>query len=100
MLSQGIYHLQKTLGLGERYYKEYEDESNIIINLAIPGATRSTEFKITINRYRVKIVFEGNDFCNSFLYIYPLADRINKLEATADLDDGILTVVLPKIRKY
>ena len=96
MLSKGMYHLQKTLGLGEKYYKEYEDDRRVIINLAVPGAMRSTEFKITINKHRVKVVFEGNDFCNAFLYVYPLTGKVNKMESSAELDDGILTIILPK----
>ena len=96
MLSKGTYHLQKTLGLGERYHKEYEDEYRIIIHIAIPGARRSSDVKITVNKYRIKVVFEGNDFINSFLYVYPLAGSVNKLEASAELEDGILTVILPK----
>lgn len=96
MLSRGIYHLQKTLGLGEKYYKEYEDDHHIVINLAVPGAMRSSDFKIGVNRHRIKVVFEGNDYCNAFLYVYPLASKVNRLEASAELDDGILTIILPK----
>lgn len=99
MFIRGLYQLQKTLGLGERYYKEYEDESRIIVNLAVPGAAKTKDFKITVNNHRLKIVYGGNDFCNSFLYIYPVTGEVDKLESIADLNDGILTVILPKIRK-
>lgn len=96
MLSKGIYQLQKTLGLGEKYYREEEDDNQILIVLAVPGARTTKSFKISISKDKVKVVFEGNEFCDSFLYVYPLNCKIDKLESSAELEDGVLTITLPK----
>lgn len=96
MLTRGIYQLQKTLGLGSKYYKEEDTEHDIVITIAVPGAQSTKAFRITMSRDMLKIVFEGNDFCDSFLYVYPLPKNARKLDAMATLEDGILTMVIPK----
>lgn len=96
MLGKGIYQLQKTLGLGEKYYREEEDETRILIVLAVPGATTTKSFKIKMTKERLKVVFEGNDFCSSFLYVYPLTDDADRKESSAELEDGLLTIIIPK----
>lgn len=96
MLGRGIYQLQKTLGLGEKYYKEEEDDERIHIVLAVPGAQSTRSFKIMISKERLKVVFEGNEFCDSFLYVYPLPKNANKLDSLAELEEGLLTIIIPK----
>lgn len=96
MLTRGIYQLQKTLGLGEKYYREEETDEQIVITLAIPGAQSTEVFRILMSKEHLKIVFEGNHFCDSFIYVYPLPRNIDKFESLATLEDGLLTVVIPK----
>lgn len=96
MLTRGIYQLQKTLGLGEKYYREEETDNQIVITLAVPGAQSTEVFKILMSKEYLKVVFEGNNFCEPFIYVYPLPSNINKIESLATLEDGLLTVVIPK----
>ncbi len=96
MLTRGIYQLQKTLGLGEKYYREEETDKQIVITLAVPGAQSTEVFKILMSKEHLKVVFEGNHFCDPFIYVYPLPSNINKIESLATLEDGLLTVLITK----
>jgi HSP20 family molecular chaperone IbpA len=96
VLTRGIYQLQKTLGLGEKYYREEETDKQIVITLAVPGAQSTEVFKILMSKEHLKVVFEGNHFCDPFIYINPLPSNINKIESLATLEDGLLTVLITK----
>jgi HSP20 family molecular chaperone IbpA len=96
MLERGLFQIQKTLGLGEKYFKEEENDKGIRIRLAVPGAMDPSEFKVTMNSHRLKVLYPGNIFCNSFIYIYPLPRNIDKQNSSADLENGILIIIIPK----
>ena len=71
MLEKGIYQLQKTLGLCDKYYTEKEYDDKVVIKIAVPGAMEEEEFKITANSERIKVAYCGNEFCSSFPLLFP-----------------------------
>lgn len=96
MLDRGIYQLSKSIGLNRKYYVENEDQYGISIRIAVPGVKSSREIKATVSSGKLKVFFNGNEFCDSFLYLYKLPDNVIKEETFADLNDGVLEIFIPK----
>lgn len=84
------------MGVSRKYYTEEEDEYRILIKIAVPGVKTTKDIKVTITKTVVKVYFAGNQFCDSFLYVYKIPNNIIKEEAYADLTDGVLEVFIPK----
>ena len=96
MLDRGIYQLSKNLGVNKSYFVEKEDENGVLIRIAVPGVHSPKSIKVSIKGGRVKVHFSGNEFCEEFLYVYPIMFEFDREEAYADIEDGVLEVFIPR----
>ena len=80
-----------------RNYITDKDENGYTLRMAVPGMVKK-DISVEVDRSLNEIIItaeEGNDFVNDFTRRFKIGNSINVSEISAEVENGILTLVLP-----
>jgi HSP20 family protein len=80
-----------------------EDENEYKVEFVVPGLTKK-DITVLLDEDLLKVSYEKhedstNTFIDSFERTYTLPENINEKKIDAKVENGILTIRLPKVRK-